>query len=94
MMKLSLRIRIFLFCLATLGSLSILLVAIWMGFAQLPDPGALSAFFSVRLLSGFGILGLIVFIWTLFDENGSKPIEPLRPACGCARMSSSTTRLI
>ncbi|MDO5756846.1 MAG: hypothetical protein Q4P24_04925 [Rhodobacterales bacterium] len=29
------------------------------------------------LLGGFGILGLIVFIWVLFGKNGSKSVEAI-----------------
>ncbi|MFX0544059.1 exonuclease domain-containing protein [Roseovarius sp. S1116L3] len=78
MKHLSLRIRVFLFfCLAALGSLVILGAALWMGFRQLGDPDALSAFISTGVIAGLGITGLIAFIWLLFDDNVSKPVETI-----------------
>lgn len=65
------------FCLAALGSLGITLAALWIGFRQLADPDALSAFSTAGIVAGFGILGLLVVIWLLFDDNVSKPIEAI-----------------
>jgi DNA polymerase-3 subunit epsilon len=76
MKQLSLRVRIFLFfCLAALGSLAILVLALWWGYRQIGDAAALSAFINTGFIAGLGITGLIVFIWLKFDENVSKPIE-------------------
>ncbi len=81
MTDLSLRLRIFLFfCLIGLGGFAIVLVAIWLGYRQLDSPNALSAFITVATVSGFGILALATFVWRLFDENVSKPIEALAAA--------------
>lgn len=78
MKNLSLRIRVFLlFCLLGLGSLVVTFVALWMGFRQLDEADALSAFVTSGIVAAFGILGLAVFIWLLFDENVSKPIEAI-----------------
>lgn len=78
MKNLGLRFRIFLFfCLMGFGSIAVVLIALWLGFRQLGDPEALSAFVSVAIVSGFGVLALATFVWRLFDENVSKPIETL-----------------
>ncbi|ABG30767.1 3'-5' exonuclease [Roseobacter denitrificans] len=78
MKNLSLRLRVFLFfCLTAFGSIAICLGALYMGFRQLGDGDALSAFITSGVIAGFGILGLVVLIWLLFDENVSKPIEAL-----------------
>lgn len=78
MKGLSLRIRIFLFfCLIGVGGIAVALVGLWLGYRQLGDPDALSAFVTSAAVSGFGIAGLAVFVWLLFDENVSKPIERL-----------------
>lgn len=78
MTGLSLRLRIFLFfALIALGGTAIVCAGLWLGFRQLGDPGALSAFVTSAIVAGFGIVGLTVVVWLLFDENVSKPIETL-----------------
>lgn len=76
--NLSLRLRVFLFfCFIGLGSIAVTLCALFIGFRQLADPEGVSAFVTSAIVAGFGIAGLSVFIWLLFDENVSKPIEAL-----------------
>ncbi|MCF6444221.1 exonuclease domain-containing protein [Nereida sp. MMG025] len=78
MRSLSLRLRVFLFfVLIGLGGIAIDLAGLWLGYRQLGDAGALSAFVTSAVVSSFGFLALSVFIWLLFDENVSKPIEKL-----------------
>ncbi|EPX80611.1 3'-5' exonuclease [Litoreibacter arenae] len=78
MKSLSLRLRVFLFfCLIASGSTAVALVGLWLGYRQLGDPAAMSAFMTSAIVSGFGISGLVVLIWLLFDENISKPIESI-----------------
>ncbi|MBM7068716.1 3'-5' exonuclease [Actibacterium sp. 188UL27-1] len=78
MTDLSLRLRVFLFfCLIGLGGVAIILIAVQLGFRQLDDPEAFSAFATVAIGSTFGLLALATFVWRLFDENVSKPIERL-----------------
>ncbi len=78
MTRLPLRLRVFLFfCLVAAGSLAVVLGAVWMGYRQLGQPDALSAFLTVAILAGFGLPALALFIWLLFDTNVSKPIEAL-----------------
>lgn len=76
--SLSLRLRVFLFfALIGIGGTGIVGLALWLGFRQLGDPQALSAFVTVIIVSAFGLLGLAILVWRLFDENLSKPIEGL-----------------
>jgi DNA polymerase-3 subunit epsilon len=78
MKHLSLRIRIFLFfSLVALGSLVIVFAALWIGYRQLNDPAAVSAFITTGLIAGFGIIGIVALIWLLFDDNVSKPVEAI-----------------
>lgn len=78
MKNLSLRIRVFLFfCLAVVGSLGVTLAALWIGYRQAADPQALSAFLTTGIIATFGITGLLVGIWLLFDDNVSKPVESI-----------------
>ncbi len=60
-----------------MGSLSITLIALWIGYRQLDQLEAFSAFITSAIIAGFGITGLVVFIWLLFDENVSKPVEAI-----------------
>ncbi len=78
MTRLSLRLRVFLFfCLIALGGIGIALLALFIGYRQLGEPQAASAFVTVATLITFGFLALCTAIWRLFDENVSKPIEGL-----------------
>lgn len=78
MSHLSLRLRIFLFfCLIASGCIAVTLLALWLGYRQMANPEAMSVFMTSAIVAGFGITGLVIFIWLLFDENLSKPIERL-----------------
>ena len=78
MRALSLRIRVSLFfCLLALGGIALILAAAYLGYHRLGDPDARSAFVTTAVVAGFGLAGLVVFVWLLFDENVSKPIETL-----------------
>ena len=76
--RLSLRLRVFLFfALMALGAEVALGVGLFIGYRQLEDPGALSAVVMAGTIAGFAILGLVTWIWFLFDENVAKAIEGL-----------------
>jgi DNA polymerase-3 subunit epsilon len=73
---LGLRLRIFLFfCLICLGGLGTVLLGLWLGYRQLGNPAALSAFITTGAVAGFGLLAITTFVWRLFDDHVSKPIE-------------------
>lgn len=78
MTHLSLRLRVFLFfCLIGIGGVAVVLGGLFLGYRQLGMPEAMSAFMTAGITAGFGILALATFVWRLFDENVSKPIEGL-----------------
>lgn len=78
MTNLGLRLRVFLFfCLIGLGGLVVVLLGLWLGYRQLGDPAALSAFISAGAVAGFGLLAIATFVWRLFDDHVSKPIEQI-----------------
>ncbi len=76
--SLSLRIRIFLFfALLMAGALAALTMGLWLGYDRLGSPETLDAFIQGGIVAGFVILGLIAWVWFLFDANVAKPIEVL-----------------
>ncbi|MFP1643047.1 3'-5' exonuclease [Pontitalea aquivivens] len=78
MQRLSLRLRVFLFFAAlAAGNLAALGAGLWLGYRRLGDPAVLNAFVIGGTVAGFAILGLITWVWFLFDENVAKPIERL-----------------
>ena len=79
--RLSLRIRIFLFfALLMAGAVAALVIGLWLGFDRLGSPETLDAFVQGGIVAGFVILGLIAWVWFLFDTNVAKPIEMLAGA--------------
>ncbi|SFL88032.1 3'-5' exonuclease [Shimia aestuarii] len=78
---LSLRIRILLFfALIGIGGTIIVGLALYFGYRSALNDGVASGFLLAGILAGFGLLGLSVGIWLLFDENVAKPIERLAAA--------------
>ncbi len=76
--KLSLRVRIFLFfCLIALGGVTIFLLAMVFGYLRLDQPKAIDAFIVAGSVASFGLVGMVVWIWLLFDENVAKPLSRL-----------------
>ncbi|WP_170324632.1 3'-5' exonuclease [Ruegeria arenilitoris] len=76
--RLSLRIRIFLFfCLLALGGVAVSSLALWISYRRAADPALANAFIFAEILMAFGMVGLIVGVWLLFDDNVAKPIERL-----------------
>lgn len=74
----NLRLRVFLF-FALLGLASLVLIGggLWLGWSRAvprPDPGA---FVLGGAAGGFAVLGLITWIWRLFDENLARPMQAL-----------------
>jgi len=76
--RLSLRTRIFLFfCLLAVGGLVVSSIALWISYQRVDDPDLIDAYIFAEILIAFGLLGLIVGVWLLFDDNVAKPIERL-----------------
>lgn len=76
--KLSLRLRIFLFfCFIALGGVAIFLAAVVFGYWRLRDPEALGGFIVAGAIASFGLTGLVAWVWLLFDENVAKPLSNL-----------------
>ncbi|NCU19138.1 DNA polymerase III subunit epsilon [Candidatus Falkowbacteria bacterium] len=76
--RLSLRFRVFLFFVAlAVGNCAALTVGLFLGYQRLGNPDDLNAFISGGAAAGFVILGLITWVWYLFDINVAKPIERL-----------------
>lgn len=92
--NLSLRLRVFLFfCLCGLGSVAAIVLGLWVGFRQLEQPEALSSFVTSGLVAGFVVIGITVFIWLLFDDNVSKPIEAIAASLRVRAHVGMTTSL-
>jgi len=76
--RLSLRTRVFLFFVAlAAGNLGAIVAGIYIGYHRIEDPSVFNAFVQGGIVAGFGILGLIAWVWFLFDKNVALPIEQL-----------------
>lgn len=90
--SLTLRARILLiFAFLGLGSVVITGAALWVSYLREGNPALLSPFLQAGLMAGFGILGLTVFIWLLFDENVAKAIDSLAAALRARAHTDLTT---
>ena len=79
--RLGLRLRIFLFFAALGGgAIAALVAGLVVGYAHLTGPGALDAMVQAGVVAGFVTLGLVAWIWYLFDMNLAKPIDRLAGA--------------
>lgn len=79
---LSLRQRIFLFFAAlAAGSLAAIVLAILVGFSNADTPeGVISGFVQTGAIAGFAVVGMVVWVWLLFDTHVAKPIDRLSGA--------------
>lgn len=76
--RFSLRIRIFLiFAGLAGGALALLVAGLWLAYGHLGDPELIDAFVQGGAIAGFGILGLVTWIWYLFDINVARPMTYL-----------------
>jgi DNA polymerase-3 subunit epsilon len=79
--RLSLRLRIFLiFAGLAAGTLVALGAGLVAGYRRLGDPATLDAFVQGGVVAAFGSLGLVTWIWYLFDSNVARPIDRLAGA--------------
>lgn len=75
-MRLSLRLRVFLFFAAlAVGTALVIGLGLWVGAQRAAQGG--NGYVIASVIAGFGVTGLIAGIWLLFDENVAKPIERL-----------------
>ncbi|MDO8882498.1 exonuclease domain-containing protein [Pseudotabrizicola sp.] len=78
LMSLSLRVRIFLlFAGLAGGALAAVFLGLWLGYRRLGLPEQSAAFVQGGVVAAFLVLGVVAWIWYLFDLNVAKPIESL-----------------
>lgn len=76
--RLSLRLRVFLFFAAlAAGALGALAFGLWAGYRHLADPAAAPGFVLAAAIAGFATLGLVTWVWYLFDEHVARAIARL-----------------
>jgi DNA polymerase-3 subunit epsilon len=76
--KLSLRLRIFLFFAAlALGGVGAVIAGLWFGYRKIGDAALLNGFVLAGSIASFVILGLVTWVWYLFDENVGRAIGRL-----------------
>ncbi|KPQ10684.1 MAG: DNA polymerase III subunit epsilon [Saliniramus fredricksonii] len=81
--RFSLRLRVFaMFALVAGGTMAALAAGLAFGYARLPtglqdDPDLRAGFMQAAILGGFLILGLVAWIWWLFDRHVAGAVEKL-----------------
>jgi DNA polymerase III subunit epsilon len=76
--RLSLRLRIFLFFAAlALGGIAAVIAGLWFGYRKIGDPALLNGFLLSGIIASFGLVGLVTWVWYLFDENVARAIGRL-----------------
>ena len=79
--RLSLRIRILLFfALLAGGGLAAVAGGLWVALRRTGLAGAAPEVMQGALVAGFAILGLVVWVWFLFDHNVARAIDTLASA--------------
>ncbi|AJE48618.1 3'-5' exonuclease [Celeribacter indicus] len=74
----SLRLRVFLFfALLAVAAIAGELTGLYLGFTRMRDPAALDGFLFAGIIAVFVTLGIVVWIWLLFDEHVARPIQRL-----------------
>ena len=74
--RLSLRLRISLiFAALAAGSVAALVAGLYYGFHKQDHAGSPDALIIGGIVAGLAIVGLIVWVWILFDDHIAKPIE-------------------
>lgn len=76
--KLSLRLRIFLFFAAlALGGTGAVIAGLWFGYRRIGDGALLNGFILAGSIACLAILGLVTWVWYLFDEHVARAIGRL-----------------
>ncbi|MFD1911427.1 3'-5' exonuclease [Halodurantibacterium flavum] len=76
--RLGLRLRILLlFALLAAVSLGALALGLWQGYGRLGTPEALTGFVQAGLIAGFAILGVVTWLWYLFDMHVARALGRL-----------------
>jgi DNA polymerase III subunit epsilon len=76
--RLSLRIRVFLFFALVAGGVLLSVAAgLALAWRRLASPETLNAFVQAGLIAGLLSVGLVAWVWMLFDRNMARPIETL-----------------
>jgi len=79
--RLGLRTRVFLiFAGLAAGALIALGTGLWLGYRRLAQPDTLDAFIQGGTVAAFVTLGLVAWVWYLFDINVARPIDTLAGA--------------
>lgn len=81
--RLGLRLRVLMIFAGLLaGALAVLVGGLWLGFARqaAAGAGAGAALQLGGIVAGFGIAGLVIWVWYLFDLNVARPIDALSSA--------------
>lgn len=92
--RLSLRVRVFLF-FAALGAGVVVAIGLGLGlgYRRLALPEVLPGFIQGGVVAGFVALGLVAWVWFLFDMNVAKPIDILSGALRARAHSDVTTEM-
>ncbi|MCC5974886.1 MAG: DNA polymerase III subunit epsilon, partial [Rubellimicrobium sp.] len=78
LLRLGLRLRMFLFFAAlALGAAAAVILGLTFAYTRLDRPELLAAFVQGGTVAGFGTLGLIAWVWFLFDTHVARPIDLL-----------------
>lgn len=74
--RLSLRQRLLLFFAAIVfGGVAAIAGGLWLAFRRMGEPEMAQAFLLAGAVGGFGLLGVVTWIWRLFDENVGRALD-------------------
>lgn len=76
--RLGLRTRIFLlFSGLAVGIVAAVVLGLWLAHARLSEPGLFNAFLQAGIVAVFFSLGMIAWLWHLFDHHVARPVDRL-----------------
>lgn len=74
--RLSLRQRLLLFFAAiACGGIAAIAGGLWLSYSRMGKPEVASAFVLAGAVGGFGLLGVVTWVWRLFDENVGRALD-------------------